>query len=353
MSSPNIGWLFYKGYYNTLSDDDYKFILLPKEEQNTIVKKEIEDKIEIEIKNILNQPPQTEKSEPSEKSEPLGSSQFEATTTYPGLLLGSGNTHELPDIKGQAILGFHFDYTSGLPIIQGSSVKGVLRSAFEHHEYIKEIIGDKDIEKLETEIFDNSDIFFDAVIYKASDKIFGDDYITPHGDNPLKDPTPLRFIKVMPNITFKFDFELSDGVLTKDEKLLLFAQILSDIGIGAKTNVGYGKFNSDLVSKTKNSINETIEARKKKEDDEKRQRDEDIKNEQLNAVDSNSARLEIELKELLDNREIFELIKTYTFNDDELDKIKKIVFEKIGAKPTKSKPAKRKWAIEIYKYFGK
>ena len=244
MSSTNLGWLFYNDYFKGI---DYSNLDNPNNEKI----------INAKIDNLLNE------SFTSTEEENLGNSQFEATTTYPGLLLGSGNTHELPDIKGQAILGFHFDYTSGLPVIQGSSVKGVLRSAFKHYEYIQELLdghsdldSESNIKTLETEIFDNGDIFFDVIISKAGGKILGDDYITPHGD-ALKDPIPLRFLKVLPNITFKFDFELRDGILLKDEKLLLFAQILSDIGIGAKTNVGYGKFDDsllDLISKLKNSI---------------------------------------------------------------------------------------------------
>ena len=64
----------------------------------------------------------------------------------------------------------------------------------------------------------------------------------------------LGFVKVLPNVTFRFDFELKDSDLLKKEgKLLLFARILSDIGIGAKTNVGYGKFNiEDIEKKLKN-----------------------------------------------------------------------------------------------------
>ncbi|MCD6433141.1 MAG: hypothetical protein J7L21_03790, partial [Sulfurimonas sp.] len=127
MSSANIGWLFYKDYYNTLIQDDYRFMLLSKEEQKRRVKdkEKIEIKIQDKIKLILSQSIEVNKDEGM-----LGNTHFKASTTYPGLILGSGNTHELPDIKGQAILGFHFDYTSGLPVIQGSSIKGVLKSAF-------------------------------------------------------------------------------------------------------------------------------------------------------------------------------------------------------------------------------
>ena len=236
MSSANIGWLFYKDYFKGIDysrlDDVNNEKLIQKKVQNII-----------DSKPTLNEP------------EIIGSTRFQATTTYPGLILGSGNAHEIPDVKGQAILGFHFDYTSGLPVIAGSSVKGVLRSAFKHKEYIEEYVT-TDVEALEKEIFDNGDIFFDAEIIKADgfDKIMGDDYITPHND-PLKDPIPLRFIKVLPNVIFLFQFELRDGILSKSEKETLFRKILEDLGLGAKTNVGYGKFSDfKAIAKTKDEL---------------------------------------------------------------------------------------------------
>ena len=242
MSSANLGWLFYKGYYSNLTHDDYLLMLLSKDEkkhrENEV--KALESKIDTNIQNLITQ------TVTLEDNEILGNTHFKATTTYPGLILGSGNAHELPDVKGQAILGFSFDYTSGLPIIAGSSIKGVLRSAFKHWEYIAELTGletKEEIEALETEVFDNGDIFFDAEVVSIGTKLLGDDYITPHKD-PLKNPIPLRFIKVMPNVTFRFDFELSSGVISKSKKAKLFQHILSDLGLGAKTNVGYGKFDN-------------------------------------------------------------------------------------------------------------
>lgn len=280
MSNANIGWLFYKDYYNDLN---YIDLVNGIEENNSVI-------VQQKIENIINSTPKL--NEP----EIIGSTRFQATTTYPGLILGSGNTHEIPDVKGQAILGFHFDYTSGLPTIQGSSIKGVLRSAFKYPEYINEYINiEEDISKLEKEIFDNGDIFFDAEIIKAdsSDKILGDDYITPH-NNPLKDPIPLRFIKILPNVTFLFQFELSDGIITKEQKEWLFRKILTDLGLGAKTNVGYGKLKITNTPKTKEEIEAQKEAqaeaeKKKKEQEElkKQQQQEEKekkKQEGLNAL---------------------------------------------------------------------
>lgn len=230
----NIGWLFYKDYFKDLNYNDLK------DRQN-------ERKIQQTVQNILEQSIVLQKDD-----EWLGNTHFKATTTYPGLLLGSGNAHELPSVEGQAVLGFSFDYTSGLPVIAGSSIKGVLRSAFRHWEYIAELISLKtkqDIEDLETEIFDNGDIFFDATVVSQG-KILADDYLCPHGDDSLKNPIPLRFIKVAPNVNFRFDFELGDGLISKMQKAQLFQTLLEDIGLGAKTNVGYGKFESFSTEKT-------------------------------------------------------------------------------------------------------
>ena len=49
--------------------------------------------------------------------------------TYPGLLAGIGYPHD-SQVKGPIDGGFFFDYVTGLPVIPGSTLKGVLRSCF-------------------------------------------------------------------------------------------------------------------------------------------------------------------------------------------------------------------------------
>jgi len=62
----------------------------------------------------------------------------------------------------------------------------------------------------------------------------------------FKNPTPIRFLKIAPNVTFTFQFKLKDSCfennqkITPNEKIELFKKILLDFGIGAKRNVGYG-----------------------------------------------------------------------------------------------------------------
>ena len=267
-----MGWLFYKGYYANVTDDDYIFMLLSKEERREREKEEeaLEKKISKNVQNVID----VEVS--IEDNQSLGNAHFKATTTYPGLLLGTGIDHELPSVNNQAILGFTFDYTTGLPSIPASSVKGVLRSAFKHADYIQFLLDDEtfDVKKLELEIFgqengsknisQGQDVFFDSKVI-SSGKILGDDYLAPHGEDALKNPVPLRFIKVLSNVEFLFDFELSDGVLSKEEKIQLFIHILSDLGMGAKTNVGYGRFSNIQMFETEEEKQQKEQDKQKKE----------------------------------------------------------------------------------------
>lgn len=197
---------------------------------------------------------------------------FELGIIYPGLVTGIGINHEAT-IEGEFKLGVHFDWTWGMPVIYGSSVKGVLRAWFK--EFYK---GDRDPDDYETEIFEgslrdneaekkkygqeweqkvknvknriykpksiyNRDIFFDAVITAPDTKgrILCSDSITPHGDNPLKNPTPITFLKIAPGCKLEFRFKLVGDEDEKKMKCNLFKEILTTVGAGAKTNVGFGQ----------------------------------------------------------------------------------------------------------------
>lgn len=198
----------------------------------------------------------------------------------PGLLIGSGLAHGLPGSEEDVKTGLQFDYTSGLPVIPGSSVKGVIRSAFptikedkeqsneadaEKLNYIKSLIADipefsslvledKDIFELGNQMFNHGDIFADALLvgYGTRTKqqvpvnqILAEDYITPHTGGPLAQPIPIKIVKVAPGVTFAFCFKFNETkigakVVSASMKKALCAAILQDLGVGAKTNVGYG-----------------------------------------------------------------------------------------------------------------
>lgn len=264
----NNNYLFYRKYYEASNADGIKAL------NKEICKSPITEINE----NIYN-----------------NSSVFELNTIYPGLLIGSGYGHDYKSDdekqKSEAFkIGFFFDYTTGMPVIPGSSVKGMLRSCFPQEsvktkelssefknirtQFIKEVIKEQlkiscnvDINALEDEIFHglkngNSipiykrDIFFDAVpvrIINSKNQLFDNDYITPHvkkdksyQESMLKNPEPIKFLKVSSNVVYRFEFLLHNSQvcceITKEKKLQLFKYLLLTIGIGAKTNVGYGQF---------------------------------------------------------------------------------------------------------------
>lgn len=198
----------------------------------------------------------------------------------PGLLIGSGLAHGLPGSEEDVKTGLQFDYTSGLPVIPGSSVKGVIRSAFptikedkgqsneadaEKLNYIKSLIADipefrslviedKDILELGNQMFNHGDVFADALVigygtrmkqHGPVKQVLAEDYITPHTGGPLAQPVPIKIVKVAPGVTFAFCFKFSETkigakVVSASMKKALCTAILQDLGVGAKTNVGYG-----------------------------------------------------------------------------------------------------------------
>lgn len=215
-------------------------------------------------------------------------------TAYPGLLVGTGYAHQAFSSTQSIKLGFSFDYVSGQPYIPSSTVKGVLRSAFRQTAIIKALLtgilgdanglDDEKIEDIERTIFGprpkdseavrmkytdlaKRDVFLDAVVTAGdkSGKLLDIDYITPHVDysqngstvdrssdskaesmRGLLEPKPIRMLKVRPGVTFRFDFILPSDItaggitLTAQQRCELYKSILSELGIGAKTNVGFG-----------------------------------------------------------------------------------------------------------------
>lgn len=303
----NLGWHFYRNYF---VNDNNSLMNLSADE----LKKESTEELFKKKNKAITQTSY-------DISYFKGShSAFNLYTTYPGLLLGAGYGHEV-SAKGEFKLGFFFDYTTGLPIIPGSSIKGVLRSVFpdiKDDQLKNEIdkvrvawlmsllnnIEDPDflvkyyepaplndvtgteIEKwinITLEIFegvkDNSktkpqekfysiyerDIFHDAVLQSTEkdNLIVGEDALAPHvKDNRtyeqsmLQNPVPISFMKVLPQVGFSFNFDVKNSLLepklSSENKIKLFKKIILSIGIGAKTNVGYGQFS---LTKTVNNAN--------------------------------------------------------------------------------------------------
>lgn len=278
MSNGNLGFLYYKRYYELDNKEENYAAKGNRYNNKGNCKKEKEKSLfnESNIKYINNTLLGYTLERSIKNYVSFGQS-FNLTTAYPGLLIGSGYEHNLKSSNDSFKLGFYFDYTTGLPMILGSSIKGVLRSAFPENErkdkelndskmeYIQELLMEitkanftkNEVHQLRDEIFEGKyneeesipiykrDIFLGAEICgvkRESRKILGDDYITPHKEE-TKNPTPLKFLKVLPDVIFKFSFDLKDSQkITKDQKLELFKKIILDLGVGSKTNIGYGSF---------------------------------------------------------------------------------------------------------------
>lgn len=275
-TSANIGWLYYRDYYRDFckykKKVKYKYQKADKSWSKEYTDGVLQEIIFEEEKNPFILSSQlTEMLDGNKKlSKELTEQNFASLkfqTLYPGLLIGFGLSHGTP-IENDLKCGFQFDYTTGLPIIPGSSVKGVLRSVFpkidnrpedkkynrQRLDYIHSLLTrqnitckDDDIFHLVKQMFCHTektfDIFMDAIITNGpTGRFIGDDFLAPHAPNIYKDPVPIRFIKVLPKVEFTFFFKLAPFEINKKNvnKLELFREILEDIGIGAKTNVGYG-----------------------------------------------------------------------------------------------------------------
>lgn len=328
MGNANIGWLFYKEMYK-LGDSD--------------------EQIAHTLGKVLKIKAVDERMNAKES--------FKLKTLYPGLLIGSGYSHGLSNNEDVKI-GFYFDHTTGLPLIQGSSVKGMLRSFFglefgnqkdaykeEKHEYIRDLMSNPtlDVKAFAQEIFEGinpetskrksiyeRDIFYEARVIKIEDEIslLSKDYITPHGDNPCSEPQPLKFIKVSPEVTFEFSFDLKDGFFaTSGEKKELFRTLLEEFGIGAKTNVGYGQFELVLTD-------EEREEREKQERIRAKEKQIRIKEETKKQANMGLSEFEIFEKELKEfkkrDTKMLKYIKDYTGAIEDPENIKKIVESKSG-----------------------
>lgn len=260
IESGNLGLLYTRRYFEDIS---VEMVDNPKGKEAEDYYREHNDNIIAQSKVTISQ------TEDPSLPEGVANCNFKLTTCYPGLITGTGISHSSGQ-KNEAKLGLSFDHTTGLPFIPGSSVKGLLRSVFpgprkenekERCDFIREKMGktlsDDEIKRLCVAIFgsDNKDkdshiqgcdIFFDAFPVGSKNGLLDMDYITPHKDE-FSDPTPIQFMRIKPEVTFRFSFKLISTKLSEtviigtDDKEKLFKAILTTVGIGAKTNVGYGQ----------------------------------------------------------------------------------------------------------------
>lgn len=310
-ADPNAGWLFYKDYYIHHQREEgtrgfYGNCFRDNSEKADYFRKKNEVLLEYKPQSGSN----------NRLFNLRVNSILDLITGDKGLLTGTGIAHGTGE-EGEYKLGLQFDYSTGLPYLPGSSIKGILRSFFPGHRQkddnlgeryhtvrcralsymlktilgleneeqlnaelanrVREFAGIQDgdaaiyFEYLEHRIFDGivparnketgeptldkqgkrvfeplrmteRDIFYDAYCENQRDTpLLAEDVITPH-HSALTDPVPLLFLKVAPNVTVHFFFDLRDDLLLSAEsKKVLFREILITFGAGAKRRHGFGE----------------------------------------------------------------------------------------------------------------
>ena len=227
---------------------------------------------------------------PGPRPVPLQEQSVPLKVCYPGLAIGLGQKHinnlsKQEEDKGvpEIQMGFTLDPVTGLPVLPGTSVKGLLRSAFLWTpEIVLDVLREKtsleltpdQLKELELDIFgaphsfdpaasgrdehrQGRDVFLDAypVQPDSAGHLLDLDFITPHlSADPAYDeligPNPNAFLKILPGAVMLFRFLLKDSriktgsgetlSLPAADKLSLFRELLLIFGAGAKTNTGYG-----------------------------------------------------------------------------------------------------------------
>jgi len=169
---------------------------------------------------------------------------------------GLGRSHPVEN-------GFAWHHILGTPYLPGSSVKGMVRSWAENWVQVspddvnrifgpRETKGEKHVEKHIGNV-----IFFDALPINPVQ--LEEEVMTPHYQEYYQqerpqvapgdwyDPVPIPFLAVAPRQTFLFALAPRRSTAEQDRKdfLLAFewlAEALSNVGAGAKTAAGYGRF---------------------------------------------------------------------------------------------------------------
>ncbi|MFP2925022.1 type III-B CRISPR module RAMP protein Cmr6 [Pyxidicoccus sp. 3LG] len=176
------------------------------------------------------------------------------------LLVGHGNASPTG-------VGLTLHHTWGVPVIPGSSLKGVLasylRAVFDApavEEACRRLFGVPGEEETQQEASAGEVLFHDALWVSragADEPMLARDVLTVHQKgwyggkveewpNDYDSPNPVAFLTVRPGGRFLVALSLTPGADAEGEKLLRWAaerlgEALRDWGVGGKTAAGYGR----------------------------------------------------------------------------------------------------------------
>jgi len=184
------------------------------------------------------------------------------------VIFGSGNASALE-------VGVHLNKPWGVPYISGSSIKGILASFLHKTEtmpvdgldYVNIFGGNYDGKK-----YSGSVVFNDAWLYPDSDSWFERDIINPHyqkyysGErfpDGMESPIPVQTLALSGGLSFFVSMQGPDNLLQYLKDVL--KQAFYEIGAGAKTAVGYGRFKVVTSDEERNKLEESIRKPKVKQ----------------------------------------------------------------------------------------
>lgn len=144
-------------------------------------------------------------------------------------------------------VGLSWDPILDVPVIRGSTVKGIVRDHFSI------VAGSNQARQMEAEIFGDKTrvgkvIFFDAYPVEAVNPLLSPDVITPHYMSSVKNeyevrPNPVKFLAVNEGVTFAAVFAFRKGELGEEARRNLLKAVLlsAKTGWGRRTTRGYGE----------------------------------------------------------------------------------------------------------------
>ncbi|WP_027883023.1 type III-B CRISPR module RAMP protein Cmr6 [Meiothermus rufus] len=194
-----------------------------------------------------------------EALEGMGAVFLEATTRTP-LAIGLGNKSPLEN-------GLAIHHTYGVPYLPGSAIKGLLRRAADKSNLSKEqkdvLFGEEPDPKRKSQGSAAHLVYWDGWLDPTSSQPFQKDVITVHHPGyyaggktwptDFDDPNPVAFLSVRPGV--KFHLALSSPDPEATSWLHLAAELLQyglqHLGLGGKTNAGYGYFTLKLPERPK------------------------------------------------------------------------------------------------------
>ena len=177
------------------------------------------------------------------------------------VIFGSGNTSALE-------VGVHLNKPWGVPYISGSSIKGIMASflrktgtlSLESLDYVNIFGGNYDGKK-----YSGSVVFNDAWLYPDCDSWFERDIINPHyqkyysGErfpDGMESPIPVQTLTLSSGMSFFVSMQGPDNLLKYLKDVL--GQAFFEIGAGAKTAVGYGRFKVVASEEERKKLEESV-----------------------------------------------------------------------------------------------